>query len=548
MYSVFITDDEQTTRNGLLRLFNWAKLGLTVIGEADDGTTALPLIEKLKPDILLTDVRMAVMDGITLSIEAQKRLPGLKVVFISGYSDLNYIKSALKLGACDYILKPVEFTELEQCMSKVVTLLKNEWLARANLQEMESRLSLSLPLIKEHFLASLLKGGIQPGGRLDTGFGQTFMPAGGKRFTAFLLSPDEGELASCPGFQNNWPLLSVALRSIADEILNLHYEGFVMDDPKTPHQIAAILVHREEDEDGAQLFSTSMEICALIKKHILLSTSAAIGQSVDSAYRLHESYLSAGEALKHRLYLGGGRVFMHGQIPSQTEKTAPAGHDAGTSLHDLLLSASEEELFKWVDACFTQLAQIHSTDAGVYRGKVSRLVYDIYATLLEQLTVNGETDETQEGELSRQKVLENLYSMETLGQMQKLVKSYGGAVRSLIAMKNDSKTTALVARVKKTLREKYGENITINDLAAEVYLSPTYLCMLFRQKTGMTINSYQTEVRMEKAKELLSNLSNKLYDVCFAVGYSSPSYFTRQFKKYTGMLPSDFRKEIEEKR
>ena len=103
----------------------------------------------------------------------------------------------------------------------------------------------------------------------------------------------------------------------------------------------------------------------------------------------------------------------------------------------------------------------------------------------------------------------------------------------LIRLKNDSATIGMIQQVQKTIRERYGENLTINELAAEVYLTPTYLCLLFRQVTGTTINRYLTNVRMEKAK--------KLYDVSYAVGYMNPSYFSRQFKKYVGCLPSEYR-------
>lgn len=111
----------------------------------------------------------------------------------------------------------------------------------------------------------------------------------------------------------------------------------------------------------------------------------------------------------------------------------------------------------------------------------------------------------------------------------------------LIRLKNDSATIGMIQQVQKTIRERYSENLTINELAAEVYLTPTYLCLLFRQVTGTTINRYLTNVRMEKAKELLMDLSNKLYDVSYAVGYMNPSYFSRQFKKYVGCLPSEYR-------
>lgn len=166
---------------------------------------------------------------------------------------------------------------------------------------------------------------------------------------------------------------------------------------------------------------------------------------------------------------------------------------------------------------------------------ISRYIFEVYGVLREQM------GEGEEGTLSQQSILDQLFHSETLEQMRELLLQYGGNVRDLIRLKNDSATIGMIQQVQKTIRERYSENLTINELAAQVYLTPTYLCLLFRQVTGTTINRYLTNVRMEKAKELLMDLSNKLYDVSYAVGYMNPSYFSRQFKKYVGCLPSEYR-------
>lgn len=162
---------------------------------------------------------------------------------------------------------------------------------------------------------------------------------------------------------------------------------------------------------------------------------------------------------------------------------------------------------------------------------ISRYIFEVYGVLREQM------GEGEEGTLSQQSILDQLFHSETLEQMRELLLQYGSNVRDLIRLKNDSATIGMIQQVQKTIRERYSENLTINELAAEVYLTPTYLCLLFRQVTGTTINRYLTNVRMEKAKELLMDLSNKLYDVSYAVGYMNPSYFSRQFKNMWAACP-----------
>lgn len=123
MHSIFIVDDEETTRNGLCSYVDWAALNLSVAGSADDGASALPLLLCNPPEILLTDVKMPFMDGITLARQVREKLPETRIVFLSGYSDTEYLRSAIHIGAIDYLLKPIDFDELNQCMGRLILLL-----------------------------------------------------------------------------------------------------------------------------------------------------------------------------------------------------------------------------------------------------------------------------------------------------------------------------------------------------------------------------------------------------------------------------------------
>ena len=112
MYKLFIVDDEPPARNGLRDYFNWSQYGIEVVGEGDDGESSFQEICEKKPDILITDVRMPNMDGMELSRRLRSILPGIKIVFISAYSEIEYMKSALEVDAVDYILKPINMDTL----------------------------------------------------------------------------------------------------------------------------------------------------------------------------------------------------------------------------------------------------------------------------------------------------------------------------------------------------------------------------------------------------------------------------------------------------
>ena len=151
MYKLLIVDDEYQSRRGLRDLFDWESMGVTVVADASDGDEALPLLTELRPDILLTDVRMHRMDGLELAREARKLLPGIGIVFISGYSDADYLRDALQVEAMDYIYKPIRLTELQKAMQRVIARLDQQ-------NETQMLLEKSKPLLAERFLRSWFHG------------------------------------------------------------------------------------------------------------------------------------------------------------------------------------------------------------------------------------------------------------------------------------------------------------------------------------------------------------------------------------------------------
>lgn len=542
MHTILIVDDEPITRNGLKTSIDWDSLGLNILGMMEDAESALPEIGIKKPEILLTDVRMPGMDGLELAQKAKAILPDLKTIFISGYDDVNYIRSALKMGAYDYILKPIDLSELTACLGRVIDRLDSEWMTKTNLNQLEREAARSKPLMKQRLLHMLIQGGSSEE-QIRNSFDYFGFNKANKACCVIVLSPDEGEVESCQGFQNNWPLLELAIRNISEEIISEYTQCFIAEDSGSKQHVALLSADDAHSLNETQLYEIAAKVSRLIKQHIQLNLSVGIGKAVESPLEVEASYLSAVQALAHRLYLGSGKILFYPEDSEKEDaheqKHSKAAASDKAEMQALLKSGDEKAINNWLTGYFERLAATQNTDVSFYRGQISQIIFEAYMVLHEQLAG------TEESDLSHQKILDMLYETKSLAQMKKLIEGYCVDVNNLIKLKDDDDTKGLITQVKQAIQDQYNENITINDLAKDVYLSPTYLCMLFRQEVGMTINNYHTKVRMDKAKELLGDYSNKLYDICYAVGYSNPSYFSRQFKKYTGMLPSDYRNQME---
>jgi len=158
MYKVFLVDDEIVVREGIRTSFPWDSSGFVLAGEAPDGEIALSLLREIKPDILITDIRMPFMDGLALSREALAFMPSLKIIILSGYDEFTYAREALTLGVKEYLLKPVSAQELENALRRVSLQIDEDRRLHADLQAVRKQLELSSGLMKEQFLREVLQG------------------------------------------------------------------------------------------------------------------------------------------------------------------------------------------------------------------------------------------------------------------------------------------------------------------------------------------------------------------------------------------------------
>ena len=532
-YHLMIVDDERTTRQGLLALPMWQALGVVPVAQAEDGDVALAQMQATAPDILLTDVKMPRMDGIALAREAKKLLPELKVLFVSGYDDVAYLRSALKMGACDYICKPIDLGELEECMRRILGEVEEARALRRRMQALTLQSQRSAPVLRQQLLRDLLDPTADEaalreqqalvGVRLDDAY-----------YAAFCL-----ELDNCQGAQaalGSEALLEFAVQNIAEELLAEAFPQVLVGVVLSPSRYVALL-GAPEPLPAQRLTALAALLRDTVEQCLHVSASVGIGPWVTDLHAFSQAYDAAARALLHRLHLGKNQVIPHDSPLIAPVLDGGGGHETGfwdAELEPLFLREDDAALRTFLRDRFARWAALHRTDLAFYQAQAGHLVYSMHAVLCTQV---GENDE----ELLAQPVVEQICTLETLEDMAAVVTGYAMDIFAVIRLKNDSGTSLLIAQAKAFIEQHYAQNLSIQEIAQHVYISPTYLCLLFRQQTGTTVNAYLTQVRMERAKELLCDLSNKLYDISFAVGYSNPSYFSRQFKKHTGLLPSDWR-------
>lgn len=528
MYRAIIADDEAIVRNGLIKHFNWGKYNIEVAGEAENGRDALAMAEKYRPDIVVTDVRMPFMDGIELADRLKKLDERIKVIFISGYDDIDYLKKALKLDAIDYILKSIDLDEFDQTIRRVISKIEREDKEKHMLARMETKLAQSIPLLQEKLLMTLIRDDNINMPLLQERIDYLELNLRSDSYYCLLVSQIQNRYLVYSGAsEHDRQLLSFAVLNVSEEIMNKYYKGIVFESGQGEF---TFILPPEDDNYEAALLDFSEELASALQDSLDISVIYGVSGSLAKVDEFKESYQKAVRAIYCGYTLGKNQKLTVDKNSEQRSIPRQAWEDMlAASLNSgdrLLISRNFERIF----------SQISST---LSEEQISNELF--YLLLLPDRILS---DLRVKGELSygnTRTLCERFYCCADFEERCELIRAVYAEVAGLIGSRRDSQTDLVIARIRQIMKESFTQPLTIAELAEKVYLTPTYICLLFKQETGITINDYLIKLRIEYAKELLEKPEMKLYDICGAVGYTSPSYFSRLFKKQTGFSPSEYR-------
>lgn len=404
-------------------------------------------------------------------------------------------------------------------------------------KEIHNKLYRSLPQLRAHFFQRLVRG--HPVSEAEAAgeiaFLQLAVPADGVYCVLSVCIDDWMTVAETLRRQD-LELLSFSLLNIAQELIDDEQGGYVFE--CGAGEFAAALLMRDEDVARwlhAFVHRLRDHLTRYVARWAGISLTFGVGMRVRGIHRLAQSYARAREAVGGKVYLGKNKVIMPDEIRRGKQVNLEGVYTQLGELPRLLTAADEARLRDWLGRIFAELRQ--GSRLGDKCGQFVVLEAMLYTT---QVLVDRRLHPSDRG-IWGQGDIGTIFRLETLHDMQLLLADY---LRKACALLNDQrspKANGTIEKVKRIIESRYQESLTVRDIAGEVYLTSTYVCLLFKQLTGETLNDYVTRVRMEKAKELLERGDAKMCDVSAAVGYSEPSYFSKRFKKYTGLSPSEYR-------
>ncbi|MDC7227239.1 MAG: response regulator [Spirochaetales bacterium] len=528
MYKLFLIEDEELIRTRIRENFDWELHGFQFSGEAPDGEIALSLIEEIKPDVVVTDIKMPFMDGLQLSRLLKKQMPWVKIIIISGFNDFEYAKEAISLGVTEYILKPVKPSELSETLDKVRTLLDDEKKKIADLEKHEQTVKDSLSVLKDRFLLETVMFGKTPAEIIEKAY--AFEMDLRARFYAVIVVRFEGDgKDSGKEYLETLKIDALIKRLLSDSRNVLSCLNNVNE---------TILIVLDDDKGEIETICQNLaeEITSQSKALISGTVTAGIGQTYDRLSDLKASYEGAVKALEYNFIFQGRDVVTEDDISHLSTVDSGLKGINAARLGEFLKFARVEGIDAFLD---NYLIPLKKTDLS--KGVFIRYTY--LNTLLaagrfiEDLSGNAEEILPEINEMGRD--VTELYDFESLKSRLHVVLKTAIEFRS---SRNFSKYQMQVGQAKEYINQNYSNpSLSLADAASVANFSECRFSTIFKQESGYKFTEYLTKVRLSKASELLKTTNKQTSEIALEVGYNDSHYFSYIFKKVNGITPTQFR-------
>ncbi|OCT15366.1 hypothetical protein A8709_14875 [Paenibacillus pectinilyticus] len=505
MLRVLFADDEPFMLEGLRSMIDWHKLGFVVCGEALDGEDALALMNVTEPHLVLTDVRMPVIDGLGLIEQASFLYPNTKFIILSGYADFDYAKRAMRHGVANYLMKPLMESELEKAVEAVTITIRE--------QETRSQYeNTALDRIRMETISRLLRGEKR---QIWIEQAQALLDLDEHvRFRCLLLEPaDEGTIDSNP-IEMILETLQFSQATLLPFGVGKERQGFLL--------IAG-------PENQSLTPAVTMEMIGKIRS----SSGSALSMAVSSEHRgphaLNEAFCEAlmAEICRCPSDFDGVHFYQRERIADTAD--VPIGMTQ--SILDAVSNGNGEAVRDHVHQLFVALSR-QSVSVSWVGAYLSNIKFDILRVITQ---CGGEPD------LWVRKWFVPALAAD-LGILERRITQEFLQAAAWIGQEKSNKQDAVISAAEDYVKAHFSEKLQLQHVAEHFRMNSAYFGQRFKKQTGLTFNEYLHVVRIDEAKKLLRREELKISDIAGRVGYSDSEQFVSKFKSLTGKLPSAFKK------
>jgi len=516
MYRLLIVDDESNHRKGLGSLIQ-ELYPECILLEAGDGTDAMEILELVNCDIMITDIRMANMDGLKLLKLAKELNPEIEVVILSGYGQFDYAIDALKYGAADYLMKPVDKQEIKEIFNKLMVKIEDRRREKQKHLSLELQLTETMPVYVEHLMNELIEKDDFP-----------------KKEQLSWLFPLE---------QAGYIMLCRIHGSTKQRLTEIEKSDIKYMIKKRLDPVSTFTFFHEQNLDMIVVFVLSeekphqhelLELSNAIKKGLGLSLSFCTGKIVDNLY--NKARISFAQAFQIFPYMFYDTISVQ-NYDCMEEKINQHGEDFQYETGKILEFIKKNELlqaYKIFEESIVERLESVLLHPIILKQKITFSLLQIVRSFEFMMSQEFRED-------ANQKIQQMQYA-DTFTQLKQSLRQFFIGMGKELQRQRDIKGSSILQHCVDYLEEHYMDEINLEVIAVKYYFNPSYFSTLFKNHFNKTFSEYLIELRMNKAKDLLLGSSKKVKEIAVLIGYRDANYFVRSFKRFYGMTPEEFRK------
>jgi len=531
MYTVIVADDEEELRKALIRKVDWEAAGFRVIGEAENGAEALELVEKLAPDLLLSDIKMPFMSGIELARAVREIRPTMQIAFLSGYDDFAYAQQAIQYNIISYMLKPISSIEITEELKKIKARIDEtfeEFTKRTIEKEKQGIAEFLVPLLLDSFQGNISEE--RNARLLDDAKNLGFLGeiSSNLFYTVLVTSFWDRNGKNCT--------TEAGVNSV-DMILRkyVRHASFY-----TEGRLVSLLAATKSGLEK-YLHIIVEDISQSVRRIMNHTVSIGVSRTVSKLVNCHEAYIEAMNAMGYSRKSDEEVYFI-----ADIERTGTFDQEAvqGTvnELESLLRGGTKEELKQYLSALFVRVERGDFTPM-----MVQLLLVQMVAAVMRVAYAVADGESVQH--LQSASPLQGKIIYDNSKPVWNQYIDFCLAAKEMVAEERKKSSTFICEQTSEIIENRYmDQGISLVSVSGEIAVSPNYLSALIKKMTGYTFVDLLTKKRIEVAKELLIGTSMKVREISERCGYNDQHYFSYCFKKYIGVSPNACRKEYEENR
>ena len=519
MFKVILADDEPIIIKGLRKMIDWEKLHVQIVAEAGNGEELMEKVRRFSPDIVISDVAMPKMSGLDVIKEIRENDKKTKIIFLSGYQEFEYVRTAIRYDAQEYLLKPVGKEELEQAILRAEQDLKADNPMEYWQEE------------KTDMQKLFRKGKEDPESReISRKFQELGIQTEGMAFTGVCLSLPPGFHKEV-GNQDMEELLRFSIFKKIQEYVKKENMGFML---KRENNSSSLILAGSPKTCRSQAEEEVKELRDNIYADYKIRLHVGFGGTVLSAKEWKYAYKTAKFCAE--LYYFTQEDFIRYEDISRDFKSSFEDYNRQYQEMISSLLGKDGQWKEKLNQVLKTVENLHYGNRYAAENRCIAMAMDLYKELQEYHIVSPDTRQEYEGFVAKLR-LQPSYSV-LVGFMNRFLEKF----LEKNAFQDTGAENQVIQQVRRYVQEHYAENLSLEKMAEIVYMNPYYFSSFFKKETGENYKNYLASVRMKEAAKLLMKTDMKTYELAKAVGYNDVRSFTEKFREYYGNSPSGYKK------